>query len=234
MKYLPLTLVALLFICYDASAYLEDYPPYKFKDGPPQYFQAETLVDLDKHEYRSNDGSVVVRLKKTDKGMDFLVKEAGFVLINENIKEYPTPYAVYRGDLDGNGLKDFIIFYWYGGCGLAVNWNKVEIFLKKQTDGYQKISYDTLASGLEDFVDLNNNGRYEVIIADIYSGGKHTYFAYNIYEFKDYKLVRADSKFNGFPKFIWFTHKPNDKDTTHLTEKERGEGKREGQRCLKF
>ena len=98
--------------------YRADYPPFKFKDGPPLHLKAELLVDLDKHDYKSEDGSVIARLKDTGSGIDFLLKEGKHVLVSDNIKEAPTPYAVYRTDLDGDGVKDFVIFNWCGGCGI--------------------------------------------------------------------------------------------------------------------
>ena len=202
-------------------AYVTNYPPFRFKDGSPLHLKAELLVDLDKHDYKSEDGNVIARLKDTTSGVDFFLKEGKYVLVSDNIKEAPTPYAVYRAGLDGTGLKDFIIFNWYGGCGIAINSVRVDIFLKKKTGGYREISYDTLSSELEDFVDINKDGKYEVIITDIYSGQKHTYFSYDIYRFENYRLVNADAAFKGFPKVIWDTNKPNDKDTTQLTQQER-------------
>ena len=83
-----------------------DYPPFKFSGNPPTHLKAELLVDLDKHDYKSEDGSVITRLKDTGFGVDFFLKEGRYVLVSGNIKEAPTPYAVYRVDLDGNGLKD--------------------------------------------------------------------------------------------------------------------------------
>ena len=207
-RIIALTIGLLLWSTGISFGYRADYPPYEFKDGPPSHLKAELLVDLDKHDYKSEDGNVIARLKDTDSGIDFLLKEGKYVLVSDNIKEAPTPYSVYRADLDGNGLKDFIIFNWYGGCGIAMNSFRVDIFLKKKTGGYREISYDTLSSGLEDFVDMNKNCKYEVIITDIYSGQKHTYFSYDIYEFENYKLVNADKKFKGFPKFVWDTDRP--------------------------
>ena len=223
IKIIALACLSLLLSTGISFGYRDDYPPYEFKDGPPPHLKAELLVDLNKHDYKSEDGSIIARLKDTGSGIDFLLKEGKYVLVSDNIKEAPTPRAVYRADLDGDGdgLTDFVVFNWYGGCGIEMNSFRVDIFLKKKTGGYREISYDTLSSGLEDFVDMNKDGKYEVIITDIYSGQKHTYFSYNIYEFEDYRLVNADKKFKGFPKFIWDTDKPNDKDTTHLTRWER-------------
>jgi hypothetical protein len=150
-----------------------------------------------------------------------MLQDGKSILINKNDNKEPYPYAVYWADLDKNGLNDFIVFYSYRTMGYSFMCEAVEIFLKKKEGGYQKISYDGTSFGLEDFVDLDNDGKNEVIITDTYSGDKHTYFVYNIYEFKNYKLLNANAKFKGFPKFIWFTYNANDKDTTHLTKQER-------------
>ena len=201
--------------------YRADYPPYRFQYGPSPRINAELLVDLDKHDYKSEDGSIIARLKDTGSGINFLLKEGNYVLVNNHIKEAPTPYAIYKADLDGDGLKDFIVFNWYGGCGIEMNSFRVDIFLKKKTGGYRKISFDTLSSGLEDFVDMNKDGKYEIIITDIYSGQKHTYFSYDVYRFENYRLVNADAEVKEFSKFVWYSYKKNDQDTTHLTQKER-------------
>ena len=215
--------LVVLACCIQASglAYFKDYPPYRLKDGSPRHVEAETLVDPDKDEYKSADGSIVVRLRETGESVDFLVKDGKYTLARETTLEHGFPDAVYRADLRGNGLKDYIIFYDYAGCGLGSSRGRVEIFLKKETGGYRKISYDTFAPGLEDFVDLNKDGKYEVIITDYYFGERHTYYSYSIYEFKGYELVNADKKFKGFPKFVWYTYKANDKNTGHLAKPER-------------
>lgn len=204
--------------------YDKDYPPYRFKDGPPKHLVAAPIVDgLDKNRYTSKDGRIEVRLNETfHKALDFLLKDGDITLMRmgEDLGQ-AIPYAVYMADLDGNGLADFIVLSNYRGCGLAARMDKVDIFLKIASLKYIHIAYDTLDSGLEDFVDLNNDGRFEAIITDLISGKSHNYFGYSIYEFKGYKLENCDSKVKGFPKFVWYSYKPNDKDATQLTAKER-------------
>lgn len=221
MKKVIITLVLLFCVSSGSYAYLEDYPPYKFRDGPPKRFCGESLVDYDKADYTSSDSKVSARLKCTADTLDFIVRDDKAVLVSMKDKEAPIPFAVYRADLDGNGLKDFIVLYTSYGCGLAALSGMIEIYLKTNEGAYRKISYEALGFGIEDFVDMNNDGKCEVIIPDFYYGGGHNYFTYSIYEFNDFKLVNADSKFKGFPKFVWYTHKPNDKDTGHLSREER-------------
>ncbi len=217
-------IIAITCFSYFSFAYDESHPPYKFKDGPFPSLDKEPLVSLfGKREYISEDKDVVVKFDDKGDSLFFLVKQGDYILAKKEKKEEPYPDAVYRADIDKNGLKDFIIFYTHRGCGLAVVVMRTEIFLKKKGGGYQKISYDTFYSNIEDFVDLDGNGKYELIITDLYYGKKHNYWAYNIYKFKDYKLVNANSEYKNFPKIVWFTESPNDKDTTHLSLAERKE-----------
>ncbi len=129
-------------------------------------------------------------------------------------------YGVHKVDIDGNGLDDFIVLMFSGAGTLLGN---VNIYLKMEDGSYTKIAYEASGIGPEDFVDINNDGKWEVIVTNVYQGKKHNYLAYDVYEFKGYKLVNADQQFNGFPKFVWMTFKDNDKDTVHLTERQREE-----------
>jgi len=207
-----------------ALAYIDNYPPHKFKDGSYKHLKATELAGPKKSGYKSKDGKITVVFEgPQDEGYLYylMLRDGETILIDEKYITTPFPYAVYMADLDKNGLQDFIVISNYRGCGLAAYNDKVDIFLKRADGSYQKITYDTMGAELGDFVDLNKDGKYEVIITDIYRGQKHNYFTYSIYEFHDYKLVNSDNKNTGFPKFVWMTDKPNDKDTLHLTQEEK-------------
>ena len=182
-------------------AYYEKYPPYKFNQAPYKHLDIQPLVDKDRPS--------------------FIVK---------NYDEFLYP-QVYRFDIDGNGLEDFIVLLQLGVNTLL---RGTDIYLKKPGGGCQKISYEGSANGIEDFVDINRDGKCEVIITDIFSGKEHNYFTFSVYEFKNYRLVNVDTKFKGFPKFVWMTNKPNDKDTTHLAKQERAGHVEEKNRSIKY
>lgn len=226
----------LLFFCVPVvSAYFENYPPYKFKNGPFKHLEAQELVSFDKSDYKSKDGKVVAKL--TDSGDDayeFILKVGTTILADKKDDQVPLPYAVYMADLDKNGLQDFILISNYRGVGLGAFNDKVDIYLKKADLSYQQVTYDTMSADLGDFIDLNKDGKYEVIITDMYSGDKHNYFTYDIYEIEDYELVNANVKFKGFPKFVWITDNPNDKDTVHLTKELRAARTKEKNASIKY
>jgi hypothetical protein len=232
MKILFLCLIGLaIFSTSPTFAYFEEYPPYKFKDGAPKHLEIKSLVSK-QEEYK--DGSTLVRFQENkDWSFKLLIKDDKTTIV-DNDGEPPLPQGVYQADLDHNGQKDFIVLSWNMGTGLGGHEGTVDIYLKEKEGLYHKISFITMDAGIEDFIDPDKDGKYEVIITNVYSGKEHTYFTYDIYEFKNFKLVNADSKFIGFPKFVWYTHKKNDKDTTHLSVKERHSHVQEKNASIKY
>lgn len=220
-KVLVLFTAYLLLIIPSSYAYFENYPPFKLNSKKPASLEGQLIVDFSKNRYLSDDKRIKVERIQTKDNFSFLLAEDGLILDKIEGWKMPLPFKVYRLDFDKNGLKDYIVFSSYMGNGLAANNDRVDLYLKKEKGVFQKISYDIMASGLEDFVDLDNDNIPEIIIGDFYSGDKHNYFTYSIYKLNDYRLTNVDSQFDNFPKFIWFTNKPNDKNTTHLTNAEK-------------
>ncbi len=204
------------------EAYFEDYPPYWFKDGAPAHLKAEVILDSDHREYKSSDNQFTGKVREENfQTYDLLLKDGEVIIVNIKKGNLPVPNVVYRGDMNGDGEKDVIVLSSYRGNGLAANFDRVDIYLKGIKGRYHKVSYDTMSAGTEDFVDLNKDGACEVIVTGFYGGKKHNYFTYSIYAFKGESLLNVDARFNGYPKFVQYTQKSNDKDTTHLSERER-------------
>jgi hypothetical protein len=95
--------------------------------------------------------------------------------------------------------------------------------LKKDDNSYRYISYDTITASLGDFVDLDKDGKYEVIITGIYNGKKQNYITYNVYTFKDLNLVNVDSKYDDTLLSVWYEYSINDGDKieSDFTKKEK-------------
>jgi len=215
-------------------AYFQNYPPYKFKNGAPKHLELPNLIGSKADEYKSKDGRVLVQFHQNkDWSFKFLLKDDGTIL-DENNGVPPIPQEVYQVDLDGNGQKDFIVLSWDMGIGLGASEGTVDIYLKEKKGKYHLISFETMEWGLEDFIDLNKDGKTEVIMTSFYGGKDHNYFTYDVYEFKNYKLVNADKKYKGFPKFVWYTNKNNDKDTIQLSARERQKHVAEKDASIKY
>jgi len=236
----PLFLVALVAFQASASAYTENFPLHKFKGSQSKHLQIKPLVssgDLYRtegnYEYRSEDENIIIKAGWPKDASYFLqIKEGGFVLVDEKTELNPT--AIYRVDIDGNGLKDFIVFKDYGGQGSGSWHDMVEIFLKEKEGVYHRIEYSTETASLEDFVDLNGDGKFAVIIEaqtlwndvsrpDI----AHTYSYWDIYEFKKFKLANANAKHKEFPEFLGWTFKPYVKDPWRMSREAKEQASKE-------
>ena len=225
------SLIAITIFCFLAQysyAYFEKYPPHKFKEEPYDHLKVEPVVSYGSslaNEFTTTDGMVEVRMRGYKEGVYFVIRDEKNVLMEDKDINgtIPRPWDVYWMDLDGNGFKDFIVISHYMGNGLAAYNDRVDIFLKKKSGDYSRISYDSMMAEIRDFTDINGDGRYETIITGFYYGKNHNYFTYSIYDISVDGLVNADKNYEEFPKFIWFTNDPNDKNTTHLTLKEKKE-----------
>lgn len=192
MRLLQIVLISLFINFSSVFAYYENWPPYTFNQGPYKSLNTKPLDDKD---------------------------IPSFVWDNSNLEQDGDLrfYTVYKFDLQGNSLDDYIVEH----TAPSPLTNSVDIFLKKRKDGFQEISYSSVAVGPEDIVDLNKNGQYEVIIGSLYECRRHNYIEYSVYQITGYKLINVDNMFNGFPKFVQMNKKSNDKDTVHLTWQER-------------
>ena len=221
MKLNILALIFLFIILYipDVLAYRDNYPPYRFKDGPSAHLNAKPLI-FGEGDYKSE--SVVVHLTESKPfEVEFFIKAGNTVLVSTDKNMEWFPSSVFQADLNNDGRDDFIVIYNSRAPGFGGHHDRVEIYLQKQNDNFEKISYYTFDAGIEDFIGPDKTDKCKVIITGFYQGDRHSYFTYNIYEFKNYRLVNADAKVKGFPKFVWYTDKPNDEDAAQLTKKER-------------
>ena len=222
------------FVCLHATvgfAYLEDYPPFKFDQKKPPHINATLLVDEKHSEYKSADGQIVARLLlDTTKNEVYFVLKSRKLILREDIQApifETAPFAAYMADVNSDGISDFIVLtHNYSNSWVTAD-DYVEIFLGDKTGEFESIMYWTKSADVKDFVDLNNDGKYAIlrclqdVVDDESRPAPRTYWHYNLYEIKRDKLVNISSPANGFPKFIWFTNKPNDNETTLLTKDQR-------------
>lgn len=128
------------------------------------------------------------------------------------------PNAIYEGDLDRNGFEDLIVFSSSRAPGLGGLFGSVDIFMGRADKEYDHIRYKSFAAGQEDFVDLDQDGRSELIMGSFYEGKLHNYIAYAIYEFSDEHLISSSLRFKNLSRFIKYTKTPNDKFAETLSE----------------
>ncbi|WP_298608968.1 hypothetical protein [uncultured Thiothrix sp.] len=120
------------------------------------------------------------------------------------------PTEVYQADLDSNGQQDLILLKPTGANGLAPSQHLSVLTFDTtgqvslwQVEGY----FASDKKGIVDFLDLNNNGRAELVFM-AYGDG---YWQTALYEAKEGKWTQVHGKFAGktYPLLTRFTFKPN-------------------------
>ena len=138
------------------------------------------------------------------------------------------PSPNYWADLNNDGRTDFIFGFWPGGTGLAFSYYFL-LFVISEKENYKRTKIFTAHADDNDFVDFEGDGVCEYVHTSFVFGyseaakdGKwHNYWVYNILGIRDGSLYIANEKDKRFPKWVWYTFKPNHKETTLITEKQK-------------
>ena len=129
---------------------------------------------------------------------------------------------VFVADLNDDKTDDYVLRTWSGGCGLAAEISYLTVFLSEsnQYSGSCILGFNADPS---DIVDLNGDGQPELIHTVFVHGSKgkdgksHNYWVHNLLGFSGTNLVSRNDLDVRFPAWIWYTFKPNHKNTTQLT-----------------
>ena len=126
-------------------------------------------------------------------------------------------------DFNRDGTADYAVLVWSGGCGLACGCCDVA-FVLSNGHGFRTQTIRTWFPKGRDFIDLKGDGYCQFMHTSFVYGeepgrdGKiHNYWVYNLFSFDGPNLKYANNMIDGFPKWVWFTHAPNHKPTTQLT-----------------
>lgn len=239
-------LMAFLFLL---SAFAASYPskwgPFKEGESPP-LFPVEECINVEdvfcRDEWRlqrvySAPGEADNLLLKVDAGPEGMLiavedKDKGLVFGPEKVSSgnfgnsmlHP---PVLSGDLNGDGIQDFILPFWYGGCGLASGNYKI-VFLLSDGDSYNITVFDDMVFSRESFVNINGKCRY-VHTSFVFGKGEpsrldgreRNFWVYNLLGIEGSKIATNNEADRRFPAWIWFTYGPNHKNTVHLTDEQK-------------
>jgi len=208
-------------------AYPENHPPFPTgKSMPYPSLKAEPVLDYHA-ESPFEEGSVWISIgPERDKVGRVTEVRVNSQPIFDTANAHPDLYLqfgsrVFYADLTGDGLKDILIYSYPGGNGLGAHIEIADLLIAKADGQFAHETFEVFAAGTEDFIDVNGDGRYEMLWGNYYFEGDHSYWVYRVAEITDEGLQLKDDMVPGFPKIIWFTEKPNDKPTQRLTKAER-------------
>lgn len=134
---------------------------------------------------------------------------------------FPGTFAPVRvADINGDGMPDCKLLISYRGTGLAILNTRVIYLFQHSDHSFRKISYLDMIDGNDVPAnrperDFNGDGNYEIITMSLTGYKDHSYWAYNLYNFKNNTLVSVNNKYN-YPILIQFLNRENYKVTRKI------------------
>ncbi|MFL5743009.1 MAG: hypothetical protein ACJ75B_22510 [Flavisolibacter sp.] len=123
---------------------------------------------------------------------------------------------VMTADINGDKLQDVKLVIPYMSNGLGLNTRVIYLF-QHNNKSFNKISFDDKMFGQNrPERDFNGDGNYEIITMTLISYGSHSYFAFNLFNFKNSDLVSVNDKYN-YPILIQFLYRDNFKITHKIS-----------------
>lgn len=132
-------------------------------------------------------------------------------------------------DINGDKLQDLKLIFPYMGNGTASLIMRVIYLFQGKSERFIKISYLDKTDGNWPERDFNNDGNYEIVTMSLANYQNHSYWVFNLFNFKNNDLVNSNDKYN-YPILIQYLRRDNYKITdkiSRLKMKEFGQQKPE-------
>ena len=180
----------------------------------PKFFDKKDSLTLLLTSFTNKWDSSFITVLKNGKQLQRFFEPMSFV--DENLI-----VPVRLADINGDNLQDLKLIVPYMGNGTAAL-NVRVIYLFQQSDKrFTKISYfDKMG---ENSVgenraerDFNGDGNYEIITMTLTSYQNHSYWLFNLFNFKNNDLVSVNDKYN-YPILIQFLYHDNFKITNKMS-----------------
>ena len=161
---------------------------------------------------------------------EITVKDRNGTPISEPSTNDMPSYVIYvsTADLNRDGIPDFMVQIWSGGCGLAAE-GSTTTFLLSEKGRFKSTNFYGYDIGPEDIIKLKSDGPWYYIHNDLLwngdektrDGRDHSFWVYQLYRFSGGKMIEASRDDARFPKWIWYTYKANHKETDQLTAEQK-------------
>lgn len=175
----------------------------------PGFFENKDSMTVQLTSFIENWDSSYIRIYRNAKQIQKLFDPIGFSPSNVN-------EAIRIADINGDCLFDIKIVIPYNGCGIA-SMNVRVIYLFQKSDGsFAKISFDDKMDSIRQERDFDGDGNFEIITMNLVGKENHSYWVFNLFEYKDNGLVNANSKDN-YPIMIQFLYRENFEITNKIS-----------------
>jgi hypothetical protein len=197
----------------EARFEIDDFNCYK--DGKEQLILRSFYFD-----YRLGLDQIYLSIQKSDE--TFFYGEA------YHFTDYMAggSLRVYESDLNQDGRNDYILIKYAGGSGIGSGTAEIGFLLSSGIyPGYTLQVMHAQEPDEMDFVIIEGKPHYidtSFHYGDICKDGKHhNFWVYNLYRFEGDKIVLSNESSKEFPKTIFYSFKPNSKETDLLYPKQK-------------
>jgi hypothetical protein len=203
----------------------ENFPAIKYKtyegwkQSNSQKNQNRVQHNLTVPKFFNNKDSLVIKVSSS-----IISGDSAFISIyhrNKRVNSFFEPLRfepiepVRLADFNGDHLTDIKLIIPYMGNGTAALNVRVVYLLQHRDGSFTKISYVDKMNGNRPERDLNADGNYDIITMTLVSYQDHSYWLFNLFNFKNFDLVSVNDKYN-YPILIQFLYRDNYKITNKV------------------
>ena len=129
-------------------------------------------------------------------------------------------------DLNQDGIADYVVSHWLGGCGLASGYYDLA-FLLSTGETYKPTAISALWPDPGDYLLIN--GKPSLLHTTFHEvekctdGKSHNFWVYNILAIDGGEIKVANERLPGFPKTVWYSFAPGHDETDLLTDEQKTE-----------
>lgn len=143
--------------------------------------------------------------------------------IDEDMSFVPIGIDTLRiADINGDGLMDIKLISAYMGNGTASLNVRVIYLFQRPNHNFIKISFNDKMNNNRPERDFDGDGNYEIITMNLLGYENHSYWLFNLFNFKNDELVCTNTKYN-YPIMIQYLYRDNYEITNKISrEKMKG------------
>jgi hypothetical protein len=229
-----------------ASGYPADYGPFAAGESPPRFSLRTCPLLAEEGPAVVSGRQVMIYSDERAAGPRLRTRSADFfsgiqvevldaqqrALVGPTpVSDFPAhsrPKSAWCADLNGDRALDFVLPLWGHGNGLGSVFYELVIVLSSGSR-YRLWVVRTASPGPEDFLALRPGAGCVIVKTSFRINGewpesrRHSYWIYNLIAVRDDELIVANEFDRRFPKWVWYTVRPNHRPAASLSpaDKER-------------
>ncbi len=179
----------------------------------PKFFDKKDSLTIQLTSFTKNWDSSYITLFRNGKQMQRFFEPFGFDI---NV------FAPVRlADINGDNRQDCKLLIPYMGNGIAALNTRVIYLFQNSDKTFTKVSFLDMIDGKHagdnrSERDFNRDGNYEIITMSLTGYDSHSYWVYNLYNFKNNTLVNVNNRYD-YPILIQFLYRKNFEITKNLS-----------------